>query len=342
MAGDATLHDCTALATPPMNVLASLMGSSVPIPNDWMDLPFGGASAPYDKAYALSVPNINDVLRSAGQHNASTIVDLSGDVIWVVSDTAHSDTQQHNNTQQHSNRATQQHSNTTSQQHNTRARVRKDVDAALVLLLCLFPFPRTKFSLLATDGATPRMVKAINYRLNVFGFLGGEAIRSKDPHGSTGNAGLLDQRAAMAWVQRSIIAFGGDPSRITIDGCSAGAGSTANHFVSANSWPYFAQAAGESGMFAPWNSKPLALATNIYDELLVATGCTTLACLSNKSAYAIYKASAVAEGKATVQGTSAHTSGKLTRTCLICRLNVRRGGHAAMRGVLLRLLLPEL
>ena len=170
------------------------------------------------------------------------------------------------------------------------------------------------------------MVKAINYRLNVFGFLGGEAIRSKDPHGSTGNAGLLDQRAAMAWVQRSIIAFGGDPSRITIDGCSAGAGSTANHFVSANSWPYFAQAAGESGMFAPWNSKPLALATNIYDELLVATGCTTLACLSNKSAYAIYKASAVAEGKATVQGTSAHTSGKLTRACLIYRLNVRWGG----------------
>eukprot|EP00729_Bicosta_minor_P011819 gene11819-30337_t len=173
---------------------------------------------------------------TGGQHNASTIVELSGDVIWV----------------------------------------------------------------------------AINYRLNVFGFLGADALRTKDPNGATGNSGLQDQRAAMAWVQRSIKAFGGDASRVTIDGCSAGAGSTANHFVSKNSWPYFTQAAaaacwdryvaGESGMFAPWNSKPLALANNIYNELLAATGCTSLGCMSNKTSYEIYKASEIAQGKATVPG----------------------------------------
>lgn len=55
-------------------------------------------------------------------------------------------------------------------------------------------------------------------------------------------------------------------------------------------------------MFAPWNSKPLALANNIYNELLAATGCTSLGCMSNKTSYEIYKASEIAQGKATVPG----------------------------------------
>ena len=70
---------------------------------------------------------------------------------------------------------------------------------------------------------------SIAYRLNVFGFLGAAELRARDALGSTGNYGLQDQREALRWVQRSIGAFGGDPSRVTLDGCSAGAGSTANH-----------------------------------------------------------------------------------------------------------------
>ena len=111
------------LQPPHINVLASLMGSSVPIPNDWMDLPFGGASAPYDKAYALSVPNINDVLRSAGQHNASTIVDLSGDVIWVASEDNTQHTATHSNITTLSNTATEQHNNTATQLHSNTTHV---------------------------------------------------------------------------------------------------------------------------------------------------------------------------------------------------------------------------
>jgi carboxylesterase type B len=46
---------------------------------------------------------------------------------------------------------------------------------------------------------------SINYRLNVFGFLGSEMLRSQDPeNGSTGNQGLQDQRLALQWIQRNI------------------------------------------------------------------------------------------------------------------------------------------
>ncbi len=44
-----------------------------------------------------------------------------------------------------------------------------------------------------------------NYRLNVFGFLGGEELRGQDPEsGSTGNYGIQDQRLAFQWVQKNI------------------------------------------------------------------------------------------------------------------------------------------
>merc|ERR1711998_654514 len=97
----------------------------------------------------------------------------------------------------------------------------------------------------------------IEYRLNAFGFLGAEQLRALDPEGSCGNYGLQDQRLALAWARRSIHAYGGNPAKITIDGCSAGAGSTANHMVNAKSWPYFDQAMGESGVLSYWNTNTL-------------------------------------------------------------------------------------
>ncbi|KAL1748405.1 Alpha/Beta hydrolase protein [Schizophyllum fasciatum] len=64
----------------------------------------------------------------------------------------------------------------------------------------------------------PLIFVSVQYRLGLFGFLAGQAV---DDYGDL-NAGLLDQRAALRWVRRYIGAFGGDPSKVTIFGESAG------------------------------------------------------------------------------------------------------------------------
>ena len=65
------------------------------------------------------------------------------------------------------------------------------------------------------------VVVSINYRLGALGFLNlNEITNGKIP--ATGNEGLLDQIAALEWVQENIEAFGGDPDNVTISGFSAG------------------------------------------------------------------------------------------------------------------------
>lgn len=65
----------------------------------------------------------------------------------------------------------------------------------------------------------------IQYRLGAFGFLASEDVKA---HGQL-NAGLLDQRFALEWVQKHISKFGGDPDRVTSRGESSGAGSIMFH-----------------------------------------------------------------------------------------------------------------
>jgi para-nitrobenzyl esterase len=62
-----------------------------------------------------------------------------------------------------------------------------------------------------------------NYRLGPFGFLAHPALTAESSHHASGNYGLLDQIASLKWVQKNISLFGGDPSRITVMGQSAGA-----------------------------------------------------------------------------------------------------------------------
>jgi para-nitrobenzyl esterase len=63
---------------------------------------------------------------------------------------------------------------------------------------------------------------SINYRLGALGFLAHPALTAESPHHSSGNYAILDQIAALQWVQRNIAKFGGDPGNVTIFGESAG------------------------------------------------------------------------------------------------------------------------
>jgi para-nitrobenzyl esterase len=65
----------------------------------------------------------------------------------------------------------------------------------------------------------------VTYRLGVFGFFSHPLLSAESQHGVSGNYGLMDQAAALKWIEKNIQQFGGDPGNITIFGQSAGAGS---------------------------------------------------------------------------------------------------------------------
>jgi para-nitrobenzyl esterase len=95
---------------------------------------------------------------------------------------------------------------------------------------------------------TGAIVVAPNYRLGPFGFLAHTALAAEDPnYPSSGNYGLLDQRAALAWVRDNIDRFGGDPWNVTLAGTSAGGVSVGAHLVSPASGGLFHRAIIESG-----------------------------------------------------------------------------------------------
>jgi para-nitrobenzyl esterase len=97
---------------------------------------------------------------------------------------------------------------------------------------------------LARKGA---VVVTLNYRLGPFGFLAHPALAAESPHHAAGNYGLLDQIAALQWVQRNIARFGGDPSRVTIFGESAGGMSVGSLIASPLAKGLFQRAILESG-----------------------------------------------------------------------------------------------
>jgi para-nitrobenzyl esterase len=87
---------------------------------------------------------------------------------------------------------------------------------------------------------------SLNYRVGALGFLAHPALSHESPHRVSGNYGLLDQIAALRWVQKNIAAFGGDPGKVTLAGQSAGAYSTCALMVSPLAKGLFSRAIMES------------------------------------------------------------------------------------------------
>jgi len=101
-------------------------------------------------------------------------------------------------------------------------------------------------SKLAANGI---VVVTINHRLGALGFLAHPALAS-EPGGPSGNYGLMDQQAALRWVQGNIRPFGGDPDNVTIAGQSSGGLSVLAHMISRGSRGLFHRAIVQSGSFA--------------------------------------------------------------------------------------------
>ena len=98
---------------------------------------------------------------------------------------------------------------------------------------------------LARKGA---VVVTLNYRLGPFGFLAHPALAAESPQRSAGNYGLLDQIEALRWVRRNAARFGGDPSRVTIFGESAGGMSVGALVASPLARGLFQRAVMQSGV----------------------------------------------------------------------------------------------
>ncbi|KAI0101379.1 alpha/beta-hydrolase [Nemania sp. FL0031] len=136
---------------------------------------------------------------------------------------------------------------------------------------------------MAAEGIT---VVTVNFRLGRFGFLALPELSAESGHQASGNYGIMDQIAALEWVQRNIKAFGGDPQNVTIGGASSGGASVHILRSSPLAKGLFSKAICESGPgMAPALDGPghiaafmtLAAAEDAGVELLQALNASSLA-----------------------------------------------------------------
>jgi para-nitrobenzyl esterase len=159
------------------------------------------------------------------------------------------------------------------------------------------------------DGSEPRydgqsmarkgiVAVSINYRLGIFGFLSHPDLTKESAHHASGNYGLLDQVAALGWVQKNIAAFGGDPRRVTIAGESAGSISVSALMASPLSKGLIAGAIGESGaLIATLPPQPLAQTEQNGVKFAETAGVTSIAELRALTADKIMELTAPAGGR---------------------------------------------
>ena len=126
---------------------------------------------------------------------------------------------------------------------------------------------------------------SIAYRLNIFGFLAHPDLssESENEHGVSGNYGLMDQIAALKWIQDNISVFGGNPDNVTIFGESAGGISVSMLCASPLAKGLFQRAISESGgSFGPveasrlWGIQDMKSAEKFGKEYLESKGYSSI------------------------------------------------------------------
>ena len=111
------------------------------------------------------------------------------------------------------------------------------------------------------------IVITIAYRLGPLGFLAHPDLTRESPHHTSGNYGLMDQIAALEWIQRNIASFGGDPKNVSIAGQSSGGMSVCILMASPLAKGLFQRAIGESGgLFEPLQLAPKYLLVNAEQD----------------------------------------------------------------------------
>ena len=140
------------------------------------------------------------------------------------------------------------------------------------------------------------VVVTLNYRLGYLGFLAHPAL-SAESGGGSGNYGLMDQQAALRWVQRNIERFGGDDDNVTIFGQSAGGLSVHSNLASPRAKGLFDRAIAQSGAYA-WQIPSLAAAEASGTSAANQLGCAdqSAACLRSAPLETILTAQPTTEG----------------------------------------------
>lgn len=138
------------------------------------------------------------------------------------------------------------------------------------------------------------VVVTLNYRLGILGFLAHPALAD-----SGGDYGIMDQQAALRWVQRNIAGFGGNPDNVTVFGVSAGGLSVLTQILSPKAEGLFQKAIVESGSYSlvpPLRKVSLDLAQTLGKDFARKVKCNkqtpeqTAECLRNMPAGQIVKA----------------------------------------------------
>ena len=143
---------------------------------------------------------------------------------------------------------------------------------------------------------------SVNYRLGGFGLLAGSEIKED----GSSNLGLLDQRLGLEWAADIIAKFGGDPSKVTIWGESAGSISVFDQMALYNGnntyrgKPLFRAGLMDSGSIVPADQVDGVKGQGIYDAVVDAAGCSgsadTLNCLRSVDYETFLKATTSVQG----------------------------------------------